>query len=241
MSNHLLNALGTSIIPNKNIFTANLYRKQVSFFVRSYQHTATGAICICTQTETLTDESCRGPSGIYEKEFDIDIGKINDSIVPTVSIPDFTSSCMPVDACLLSSLKCFFNQSCVNTIFRYPRTTDDVMWNFTALNRDNALKSSRFNITSRIKTIVDELMVEEWLIQEDFDKYFQQCAPVVCTYLKNVYPDFLSVLNIFIGLLGGLCDGLHFIVLPVVRFIRRRWWPPPTNYEPSQSPPISCK
>jgi hypothetical protein len=115
------------------------------------------------------------------------------------------------------------------------------MWNFTALNSHNALKPSRFNMNSRIKTIVDELMVEEWLIQEDYNKYFQQCAPVVCTYLKNVYPDFLSVLNILIGLLGGLYGGLKLIVLPVVRFIRRRWWPPPTNSESSQSSLISCK
>jgi hypothetical protein len=119
--------------------------------------------------------------------------------------------------------------------------TDGIMWNFTALNSDNILKPSRFNMTSRIKSIVDELMVEEWFIQEDYDKYFQQCAPVVCTYLKNIYPDFLSVLNIFIGLLGGLCGGLKLIVLPVVSFIRRRWRSPSANSEPSQSPSISCK
>jgi hypothetical protein len=217
------------------------YRKQVGYWIRSYQHRANTDICTCTNTETLTEEICRGPSGIYEEHFDVDADNIDKWYVPTMLIPDFTSTCMPVDACLLSSLECFFNQSCVNAIFPYQRMTDGIMWNFTALNSDNVLKPSRFNMTSRIKSIVDELMVEEWFIQEDYEKYFQQCAPVVCTYLTNVYPDFLSVLNIFIGLLGGLCSILHFIVLRFVRFIRKRLWPPLVNSEPSQTPPISCK
>jgi hypothetical protein len=148
---------------------------------------------------------------------------------------------MPVDACLLSSLECFYNQSCVNAIFPYQKVTDGMMLNFTALNSDNASAPSRFNISSQIKSIVDELMVEEWVIEELYDKYFQLCAPAACTYLANVYPDFLSILNTLIGLLGGLCTALDLIVLPVVRFIRKRWWPPTANTESSQPPHIPCK
>jgi hypothetical protein len=242
MSNHLLNALGTSIIPNKNIISMSRFGEQVDYWTLSYQRNpAIKDFCLCTQGETLTNENCGDPSGIYEKDFDIDVRNVVLPYVPTMSIPGFISSCMPVDACLLSSLECFFNQTCVNAIFPYQRMIDGVMRNFTALNNNNTLKPSRFNMNSRIKSIVYELMVEEWYIEESYEKYFHQCAPVVCTYLTNVYPDFLSILNIFIGLLGGLCPGLHLIVLPVVRFIRRRLWPPPTNSEPSQSPRISCK
>jgi hypothetical protein len=89
--------------------------------------------------------------------------------------------------------------------------------------------------------MVDELMVEEWLTQEVYEKYFEQCAPNSCTYLKKVDPDFLSVLNTLIGLLGGLCSALSFIIPPVVKFIRKRWWPPPANPESSPIPRISRK
>jgi hypothetical protein len=239
MGNHFLNALGTSIIPNKNPAIINRGGKQVGYYIRSYSHPNDPGSCPCTQAEIFEDESCRGLSGIYEEQFDIDIHDVNDWHEPTVLIPDFTSSCMPVDACLLSSLECFFNQTCVNAIFPYQRMVGGVIWNFTALNSDNASKPSRFNRNSRIKSIVDELMVEEWNVQEFYDKYFQQCAPLVCTYLTDVYPDFLSVLNTIIGLLGGLCTVLGIIVLPVVRFIRKGLWPPPANSEPS--PPISRK
>ncbi len=239
--NHFLNALGTSIIPNKNKVSLGRARKYVGYYARSYQHTLNVNVCVCTQAETLSDERCRGPSGIYEEQFDIDIVDVDKWYVPTVFIPGFISSCMPVDACLLSSLECFFNQTCVNAIFPYQRMVDGVMWNFTALNSDNTSKPSRFNTNSRIQSIVDELMVEEWNVHEFYDKYFEQCAPLVCIYLTDVYSDFLSVLNIFIGLLGGLCFVLGIIVLPVVRFIRQRLWPPPANFEPSPWPPISCK
>jgi hypothetical protein len=241
MGNHFLNALGTSIIPNKNRLSLGRARKQVGYHFHWYMPEPSTNLCICTQADTLSDEMCRGASGIFEEQFDIDIHYVKKWYEPTVFIPGFISSCMPVDACLLSSLECFFNQTCVNAIFPYQRAVDGVMWNFTALNSDNASKPTRFNTNSRIQSIVDELMVEEWNVQEFYDKYFQQCAPLVCTYLTNVYPDFLSVLNTFIGLLGGLCSVLGIIVLPVVRFIRQRLWPPPTNTEPSQSPSIPCK
>jgi hypothetical protein len=215
--------------------------KEVHYFINSYQKT--GHKCFCTQSEIFTDENCRRPSGIFEKHFDIDIYIFNyEWYVPNVFIPGFLSSCTPVDACLLSSLECFFNQSCVNDLFPYQRKIDGVTLNFTALN-NNTLKASRFNINSTIKSIVDNLMVEEWFIEEQdlYEKYFYQCAPIVCTYLTNVYPDFLSILNVFIGLLGGLCHGLQLIVLPIVRFIRKRLFPPPTNPEPSQLRSVSCK
>lgn len=246
ISNNLLNALGTSIIPNMNTRTILNKDKLIEYWILQYWHRSSTADCRCIQAETLTNEDCRGLSGIYEEYFDFDTDCVNpdssqDPYEPTIPIPEFASSCMPADACLLSSLECFFNQSCVNTILLYQRITDGMMWNFTALDSNKTLKPSRFNITSRIKSIVDELMVEEWLTQEDYDKYFQQCAPVLCTYYTNIHPDFLDVLNIFIGLLGGLCSALDLVVLPVVRFIRRRLWPPPMNTQPSQGSRISGK
>jgi hypothetical protein len=241
LGNHFLNALGTSIIPNKNRVSLDRARKHVGYHFHTYAPEPSANLCICPQADTLSGEMCRGTSGIFEEQFDIEIHYVEKWYEPTVFIPGFMSSCMPVGACLLSSLECFFNQTCVNAIFPYQRMVDGVMWNFTALNSDNTSKPSRFNTNSRIQSIVDELMIEEWNVHEFYDKYFEQCAPLVCTYFTNVYPDFLSVLNTFIGLVGGLCSVLGIIVLPVVRFIRQRLWPPPTNTELSQSPPIPCK
>lgn len=245
IGNHFLDALETNIIPHYTRFM-HLPEKEVRYFVVQYWPTndSDKFKCFCMQSETLKDENCQRPSGIFEEYYDIDIDNLNKEwYVPTMFIPGMKSSCMPVDACLLSSLECFYNQSCVNALFRYQRIIDDVIWNFTALSNSNPLKPSRFDINSSIKSIVDNLMVEEWFIEEPdlYKKYFQQCAPALCTYSTHVYPDLLSVLNAFIGFLGGLCAGLHLIVLPVVRFIRKRLHLIPTNPEPEQPPLISCK
>jgi hypothetical protein len=196
---------------------------------------------MCLKAPPLTDENCRGKSGIYEGKFEHSIRESDGWYEPTVLIPDFTSSCMPVDACLMSSLECFYNQGCVNAIFPYQRIIDNVTTKFTALKSNSISASSRFNVSTRIKAIVDELMVEEWLIEEIYEKYFEQCAPASCTYLKKAYPDFLSALSTLIGLLGGLCSALSFVIPQIVKFIRQRWWPPLPNSQSSQTPRISRK
>jgi hypothetical protein len=240
LGNNFLNALGTSIVPNKNLATMFQSDKEVGYYIRQYRGNSSLSFCYCTANDAFEYKECQGFSGIYEEHFDIDINTANQWYVPTVSLPNFVSSCMPVDSCLLSSLECFYNQTCIDAIFPYQKLVDGVRWNFTALNSNNASKLSRFNTNSIIKSIVDELMVEEWNVQEFHDKYSQQCVPTVCTYLTDIYPDFLSVLNAFIGLLGGLCTVLRIIILPVVRFIRRRLWPLPASSESSQSLPIPC-
>lgn len=240
--NQGLNGLSTSIIPDRTPAYWQYYNRQIAFRFLNYRSMNRSGDCICTQTQSLKDESCRGPSGIYEGEFDANTIGIDDWRVPTMRIPDFVSSCMPVDACLLSSLECFYNQSCVNALSPYRKLTNGLMKNMTALNSDNASLFSRYNKSTRIKVIVDELMVEKWFIEENYTKYFEQCAPATCNYLAYVYPDLLKVLDTFIGLLGGLCTGLGIIIPLLVRFIRQRLQPPPqVNPRPLASPPASCK
>jgi hypothetical protein len=239
MGNQLLNALGTSITPTK--YGSSKTEGPVIFWYHQYKHAANSDTCKRMGTQLFEDENCRGPSGIYEEQFDVFIRTINEWYEPTVFIPDFTSGYMPVDSCLLSSLKCFYNQSCINAIFPYQRITDSVTASFTALKSNNTSTSSRFNVSTRIKSIVDELMVEEWLIEDVYEKYFQQCAPASCTYFENVYSDFLTILNTVIGLLSGLCFALRLVIPRIVKFIRKRWWPPTANFQPSQTPRISCE
>jgi hypothetical protein len=241
IGNKVLNALGTNLTPIKAQRAETFEYKEVGFWAHGYTLMKTYSKCLCALDAPFKNEYCRGLSGIYEEQFDINVDIIDNWYEPTVFIPGFTSSCMPVDACLLSSLECFYNQSCVNAIFPYQIITDNVTTNFTALKSNNIPTSSPFNVSTRIKSMVDELMVEEWLTQDVYEKYFEQCAPNSCTYLKKVDPDFLSILNTLIGLLGGLCSALIFIIPPVVKFIRKRWWPPPANPESSPIPRISRK
>jgi hypothetical protein len=76
-------------------------------------------------------------------------------------------------------------------------------------------------------------MVEEWITNISYEKYYAQCAPIICTYSKVNRHDFVYVLTKIISLLGGLTLAIKFIVPVVVQFIRRK-----KDNEPT--PEISC-
>ncbi|CAF0820401.1 unnamed protein product [Adineta steineri] len=69
--------------------------------------------------------------------------------------------------------------------------------------------------------IVNELMIEEWMTNISYDKYFKQCAPNLYTYTKNEKYSFTFILTKIISLLGGFTLVLGFIIQLIVRFIRR--------------------
>ncbi|CAF4239198.1 unnamed protein product, partial [Rotaria sordida] len=94
-------------------------------------------------------------------------------------------------------------------------------------------KYSRFKPNSTVQEIVNELMVEEWLTNISYEKYYAQCAPVQCIYSKLEKQDLVNVLTNVISLHGGLTLTLRFIIARIVRFIRRK-----KDNEPSSR--ISC-
>jgi hypothetical protein len=140
-------------------------------------------------------------------------------------IPGFVAGCLPVNSLLLSTLECFYSQTCLNELLSFFPTTK----RFTAMI---ASKKSHFKSNSTIKTIVDRLMIEEWIPNISYDKYYAQCAPILCTYSKHERHDFLFVLTRLIRLLGGLTVIFGLIIPILIRFIRR-----PRNVE---SIPCKC-
>ncbi|CAF4193858.1 unnamed protein product, partial [Adineta steineri] len=126
----------------------------------------------------------------------------------------FKLGCLPVNAILLSTLECFYNQTCLNQLISFFPTNEK----FLAMNFS---EQSRFAINSTVQMIVDELMIEKWITNISYDKYFKQCAPNLCTYTKNEKYTFTFILTKIISLLGGFTLVLGFIIRLIVGFIRR--------------------
>jgi hypothetical protein len=204
MSNQLMNGLGTS---NTLAFGFNDFKRHIEVWFYTYSlFDEVTFWCDC-----IASPVCKGVSGFYH---DVNVHpSTNPPTMLIMSIPGLRSGCMPVDAILSSSLECFYNQDCVNTIIPYLR----IPTNFIAMDK---LAASRFPINSTIEAIVDELMVEDWNFNVSFDRYYNHCAPASCTYSKKEQRRFLYVLFTLISLLGGLCTGLGVILPPVVRSIR---------------------
>ncbi|UJR22278.1 hypothetical protein I4U23_025338 [Adineta vaga] len=216
MRNKIINGLGTST------FLSGTIGDVMTIFNIYIESNETW--CTCMETTT-----CAGLYGIYA-EFDFDTLGVND-FTAIMTIPGLRSGCMPVDSSRQSSLECFFNQTCINTIIHYLATPDT---NFTAMT---SLPSSRFGVTSTVDSIVSQLMVERWGFSMSYDKYFAECAPSSCTYLTTTRNDFLYLLTTLIGLLGGLCTGLAIVVPLAIRFIRRQ----PTTNAPEIVPRVPCE
>ncbi|CAF4776502.1 unnamed protein product [Rotaria sp. Silwood1] len=143
-----------------------------------------------------------------------------------MKIPGMSHSCLPVNTILLSTLECFYNQTCLNNLVSLLPTTA----NFTVISE---LEPSRYKLNSTIQTIIDNLMIEEWVTDISYKKYYKQCAPISCTYFKNDKYDWKFVLTQLIGLLASIITVCSFIIQKIVKFVRRR---PSQNTES-----ISCK
>ncbi|CAF3996085.1 unnamed protein product [Rotaria sordida] len=143
-----------------------------------------------------------------------------------MKIPGMVHGCLPVNTILLSTLECFYNQTCLNSLLSSLSTNEP----FTAMSQ---FEQSRYELNSTMQTIIDNLMIEEWVIDISYKKYYKQCAPLLCTYFKNEKYDWRFVLIQLIGLLGCLTTLCSFIIENIVKFIRRR---PSQNIES-----ISCK
>jgi hypothetical protein len=92
-------------------------------------------------------------------------------------VPDFYIGCYMVESLFQSTLKCFYNQSCINKLESY--ILSYVSMDITALD---ASVPSLYSVNSTIQELVDNLMIEEWNISTMYESYYTECQPTQCSY-----------------------------------------------------------
>jgi hypothetical protein len=117
------------------------------------------------------------------------------------------TGCYPLEAILQSTLECLYNQQCI-----------DLTNNFAAMNI-SSLKSSRFTLKKNNYLILNELMVEEFIsnINISYELYFNQCAPLSCTYSYVNNNNIIEGITTLIGLYGGLLIICHLLSIFIVK------------------------
>ena len=73
-----------------------------------------------------------------------------------MKIPGFEGGCLPTDGILLSTLECFYDQTCLNRLLSFFPTKEK----FTAMT---TIEPTRFDRNSTVKIMVDYLMIEKWI------------------------------------------------------------------------------
>jgi len=125
-------------------------------------------------------------------------------------LPGLFIGCYPLEALLQSSLECFYDQKCLDLVIQYMNITNKTI---TMQVLDSyLLSSSDFLMNETIEQMVDRLFIDQWYINQSYDKYFEQCAVTKCTYSYVQKFDILYLVTTLMGLYDGLSKILKIIV-----------------------------
>ena len=203
--NFPVSGLETSSIPiidstlNLNIVIVKYFDWHTQGEVTTFQS------CTCDTTYT-----CQTPLGICNSSgYEADYTALSAPIfLPTTCskmIDGFRSGCLPLNGLLSSTLQCYNEQTCFDSILG---NLSIVNSSFNILDR-NVLKQSV--TTSAISALADVLMVEEWSRYINYSLYFTTCRLLSCSYSYTTQFDKLYIITTLVGLLGGLIAALRFL------------------------------
>ncbi|UJR07467.1 hypothetical protein I4U23_011756 [Adineta vaga] len=135
------------------------------------------------------------------------------------SIQGMYVGCFMVDSLLISTMECFFNQTCIDVIKSYMINTSEL---YQQLDILNSSVISTYKTNETIGTLVGNLFIEKWNEFYSYEQYYNQCGPAFCSYTIQQHPDLIYVLAKLIGLYGGLTFLLGFIIPHIVIIFRRK-------------------
>ena len=134
----------------------------------------------------------------------------------TTLIPGIMVSCSPVESLIQSTMECFFNETCLNTIISY------ITHPTISLNSISILNSSRFLSNTTVGTLMNELFVEKWINNVSYTQYFNQCQPLYCEYSIEKRRGILYIFTLVLSLYGGLTIVLRTLIPIVIKVIYKK-------------------
>ena len=132
-------------------------------------------------------------------------------------IPQFYSGCYAIESLFPSTLRCFYNQECIDDVGRFLPSFSSM--NITALNES---LPTVYSIDSTIDDIVNNLMIEQWKASYFFENYYNECQPIQCTYILDTNNDMIYIFTRLFGIAGGLITVLKLFVPRSIKFIREK-------------------
>jgi hypothetical protein len=168
-----------------------------------YNYYSDTSRCICIYSNTCTEP-------LYYVNY------VNYTRIKVRTVPGLLIGCYIDDATLGSTLECYYNQSCLNTIhseFQLPPS-----FNASALDPSSP---SQFNTNSSIGSLIAQMMVENWTNTSSHVVFYNKCQPSMCIYSYEGKNDLLIVITTVMGLLGGLALVLKTIIFLIVMFLHR--------------------
>jgi len=118
--------------------------------------------------------------------------------------------CVPSESFLSSTLECFYDTLCVNTIREYT----NYMYSLEPLS----IITNQSLITMTIEELVKNLFTYEWITTKNYSAYYQQCLPLSCSYSYIQEFNLIYIISYLLGLQGGLRIVLQWICPKLIQF-----------------------
>jgi hypothetical protein len=175
-------------------YRLNIAGDNISVFIDARTYTG----CTCAFSSTCTDKSY-----IYDSS----------NKIPVFDVLGFYTGCHVIASLLQSNLECFYDQDCVDKLKSYFLSSSSM--NVAAL--DESL--SKYSKNSTIQELVDNLMIEQWNAPPIFEKYYNECLPMQCTYTFETKNDVIYIFTTLFGIVGGLTTVLKLLIPRLVNII----------------------
>jgi len=116
--------------------------------------------------------------------------------------------CTLSESFLISTLECFYNQSCINIIKQYTNYPDQLEY---------LLSANQSQIKMTVEDLLKNLFTDQWQITKNYSSYYEQCSPLICsyTYIENF--NIIYLISFLLGLQGGLAIVLKWICPKIIQ------------------------
>ncbi|CAF0789444.1 unnamed protein product [Adineta steineri] len=219
LSTNYITTMGISGLSEQNSALLGPNMAPLSFHLSMYGNKYilknSTAACFCG-----SNGSCPHPGNLYLYNASDKLGTYNlNEIEANQSLSGLIIDCTPIQMTFSSSLECFYNQSCLNILLSsYPTKI-----NISILNQSSP---TRFHSTTKIEFLIHELFIEEIFNETSYTQYYSQCQPNVCHYSYSSRLNWIFVVTILIGLVGGVITVLRIItpfIIQLCLFLKKRF------------------
>ncbi|CAF4198584.1 unnamed protein product, partial [Adineta steineri] len=137
------------------------------------------------------------------------------------TIPGMRLTVSPIRSVLISTLECFYNETCLSEITREINSLVSPT-NFSTLRLSSLAMNESENDT--IDMLAKTLFIRSWSNQtSSYESYFNQCLPLSCQYSYLSRYNIIDAVTRIIGTLGTLDFPLTLLVPYLIKLLYYIW------------------
>lgn len=144
----------------------------------------------------------------------------------TYNVPGWIRSCLPIDSLLLSTLQYLYDESIFFPLLLYSL---EMYYYHSPIDGPTQFNPqlfvynptvSRFPPNTSISVIMNEAMVEQWNPSLSYQRFYEACAPLYCSYSQTTREESLIGITIqLISMIGGIVVSWRILTPHIVIFI----------------------